>query len=120
MRTLAVLAMLLAVLPAAAQDKEPAKPKAAPVQDPPAEKRDPTEMDFPRYNPVHVPVPAIALRATSCSTASAKATYPPVIDAVRVPPSACSTSQSMVMVRSPSAFMSVTARNERPIRRWIS
>ena len=40
--------------------------------------------------------------------------------AVRVPPSACSTSQSSVMVRSPSAFRSTTARSERPMSRWIS
>ena len=40
--------------------------------------------------------------------------------AVRVPPSACSTSQSTVIWRSPSAVRSVTARSERPIRRWIS
>ncbi len=43
-----------------------------------------------------------------------------VIDAVRVPPSACSTSQSRVIVRSPSALRSMTARSERPMRRWIS
>jgi hypothetical protein len=43
-----------------------------------------------------------------------------VIEAQRVPPSACSTSQSTHTVRSPSAFMSTTARSERPIRRWIS
>jgi len=42
---------------------------------------------------------------------------PPVIAAVRVPPSACSTSQSMVTVRSPRPFKSTTARNARPIRR---
>ena len=30
------------------------------------------------------------------------------------------TSQSMLIWRSPSAFMSITARIERPIRRWIS
>ena len=36
-------------------------------------------------------------------TASARATYAPVIAAVRVPPSACSTSQSSWMVFSPSA-----------------
>ena len=42
------------------------------------------------------------------------------MDAVRVPPSACSTSQSIVMVRSPSAFRSITARSERPMSRWIS
>ena len=40
--------------------------------------------------------------------------------AVRVPPSACSTSQSSVMVRSPSALRSATARSERPMSRWIS
>ncbi len=41
--------------------------------------------------------------------------------AVRVPPSACSTSQSRWMVRSPRALdRSNTARSERPIRRWIS
>ena len=51
------------------------------------------------------------------STASAKATKAPVIEAVRVPPSACSTSQSRVTVRSPSAFRSTTARSERPIKR---
>ena len=43
-----------------------------------------------------------------------------MIAAVRVPPSACSTSQSMVIWRSPSALRSTTARSERPIRRWIS
>ena len=56
----------------------------------------------------------------SDAIASASATYAPVIDAVRVPPSATSTSQSIVMLRSPSSVRSVTARNERPIRRWIS
>ena len=55
-----------------------------------------------------------------CADGIASATYAPVIEAVRVPPSACSTSQSSVTVRSPSARMSTTARNERPIRRWIS
>src|ERR1035438_8649192 len=40
--------------------------------------------------------------------------------AVRVPPSAWSTSQSSTTVRSPSAAVSTTARMERPIRRWIS
>src|SRR5271168_4959641 len=48
------------------------------------------------------------------------ATKPPVMAAVRVPPSACSTSQSMVIWRSPSADRSQMARKERPIRRWIS
>ena len=36
-----------------------------------------------------------------------------MIAAVRVPPSACSTSQSRVTVRSPSAARSITARNAR-------
>ena len=40
--------------------------------------------------------------------------------AVRVPPSACSTSQSSAMVFSPSARRSITARSERPISRLIS
>ena len=43
-----------------------------------------------------------------------------MIAAVRVPPSACSTSQSSGIVRSPSAVRSNTQRSERPIRRWIS
>ena len=37
-----------------------------------------------------------------------------------MPPSACSTSQSTQIVRSPSASKSTTPRSERPIRRWIS
>jgi len=49
--------------------------------------------------------------------ASAIATKPPVIDAVRVPPSAWMTSQSIHTVRSPSAGRLVTARSERPISR---
>src|SRR6202140_3278145 len=40
--------------------------------------------------------------------------------AVRVPPSACTTSQSMVIWRSPSASRLTTARRLRPISRWIS
>ena len=52
--------------------------------------------------------------------ASASATYAPVMDAVRVPPSAWSTSQSSTMVFSPRASISITARRERPIRREIS
>ncbi len=43
-----------------------------------------------------------------------------MIEAVRVPPSASSTSQSTQTVRSPKAEVSVTARSERPISRWIS
>ena len=53
-------------------------------------------------------------------TAMYSATNAPVIEAVRVPPSACSTSQSRVIVRSPICFMSTAARSERPISRWIS
>ena len=45
---------------------------------------------------------------------------PPVIDAVRVPPSACNTSQSIRICRSPSASISVIARKERPISLCIS
>jgi len=52
--------------------------------------------------------------------ASTSATIAPVIDAVRVPPSAWITSQSMNKVFSPSLLMSSAARSERPIRRWIS
>src|SRR5690606_2646351 len=40
--------------------------------------------------------------------------------AVRVPPSACSTSQSITIVFSPSAFVSMMARRLRPTRREIS
>ena len=58
--------------------------------------------------------------ASNWITASCAATKAPVMAAVRVPPSACSTSQSSVMVRSPSLARSNTARSERPIRRWIS
>ena len=43
-------------------------------------------------------------------TARASATQPPVIDAVRVPPSAWITSQSMVICRGPSARVSTAAR----------
>ena len=52
--------------------------------------------------------------------ASSSATMPPVMDAQRVPPSAWSTSQSIVIWRSPSFCMSTAARSERPMRRWIS
>ena len=40
--------------------------------------------------------------------------------AVRVPPSACSTSQSMLIEFSPSADRSIAARSERPMSREIS
>ena len=48
------------------------------------------------------------------------ATKPPVMEAVRVPPSPWSTSQSMVMFQGPSFFMSTTERRARPMSRWIS
>src|ERR1017187_6134659 len=51
---------------------------------------------------------------------SDSATQAPVIDAVRVPPSAWITSQSMVICRSPSACRSITERKDLPINRWIS
>src|SRR6185503_17188583 len=51
---------------------------------------------------------------------SASATQAPVMEAVRVPPSAWITSQSSVICRSPSACKSTTERSERPISRWIS
>ena len=44
-----------------------------------------------------------AVLHAACRSASASATNAPVMDAVRVPPSACSTSQSIMTVRSPSA-----------------
>jgi len=58
--------------------------------------------------------------AASRWQASWRATYAPQMLAVRVPPSACSTSQSSVIWTSPMAFRSVTARSARPMRRWIS
>src|SRR5215472_6423684 len=58
--------------------------------------------------------------STSFSMARPRATKAPVMDAVRVPPSAWMTSQSRVMVRSPNRLRSTTARRARPIRRWIS
>src|SRR5271155_4428088 len=42
------------------------------------------------------------------------------MDAVRVPPSACSASQSTVICTSPSVTRSQTARSERAISLWIS
>ena len=56
----------------------------------------------------------------SAAQASSNATWAPVIDAHRVPPSAVSTSQSRWIVRSPSAAKSTTPRIERPMSRWIS
>src|SRR4029079_11668073 len=58
--------------------------------------------------------------ARSQSKASTAATHAPVMDAVRVPPSATSTSQSSLMVYSPNRKSSSIARMLRPIRRWIS
>ena len=52
--------------------------------------------------------------------ASARATKLPVMAAVRVPPSAWMTSQSIHTVRSPSLARLTTARSARPTRRWIS
>ena len=43
-----------------------------------------------------------------------------MIEAVRVPASAWSTSQSIQIVPSPSFARSVTARSDRPMSRWIS
>ena len=60
--------------------------------------------------------PAGRSLATACK-ASTRARKPPVMLKVRVPPSASSTSQSMVTVRSPMAARSITARRLRPIRR---
>ena len=64
--------------------------------------------------------PLTASRASSQRIASASATYAPVIAAVRVPPSACSTSQSIEIVFSPSPDRSIAARSDRPISREIS
>ena len=43
--------------------------------------------------------------------------FAPVMDAVRVPPSAWITSQSSVIVRSPKSVVLITARKLRPMRR---
>src|SRR5688572_25287847 len=58
--------------------------------------------------------------ATIQSNASTSATHAPVIAAVRVPPSACNTSQSTLRVYSPHAKSSSIARTLRPMSRWIS
>src|ERR1700722_13428331 len=65
-------------------------------------------------------LPLSMLRVFIQPIQSASATQAPVIEAVRVPPSAWITSQSTVIWRSPSASRSTVARKERPIRRWIS
>ena len=53
-------------------------------------------------------------------TAIARATKPPIMLAVRVPPSASITSQSTTMAFSPRAARSAAPRSERPTKRWIS
>jgi hypothetical protein len=53
-------------------------------------------------------------------TAKASATQPPVMAAVRVPPSAWITSQSTVICRSPRSLVATAARSARPTKRWIS
>ena len=65
-------------------------------------------------------LPVTAPEDCSHVIASASATYAPVIAAVRVPPSAWSTSQSSAMVFSPRADRSMHARSERPTSRLIS
>ena len=62
----------------------------------------------------------VICRASIQARQSCSAIQPPVIEAVRVPPSAWMTSQSTVICCSPSACRSTTARSERPISRWIS
>ena len=57
---------------------------------------------------------AIPVRSASQAQASASATHPPVMLAVRVPPSAWSTSQSTRMVYSPKAMVPIAARSDRP------
>ena len=64
--------------------------------------------------------PVSAFASPKRSRARLAATYAPQIAAQRVPPSACSTSQSSQTVRSPSASKSTTPRSARPISRWIS
>ncbi len=56
----------------------------------------------------------------SGSRANATASQPPETAAVRVPPSACNTSQSTVKVRSPNRERSTPIRKLRPISRDIS
>ena len=55
--------------------------------------------------------------ASSLRQARARATKPPVTEAVRVPPSPCKTSQSTVIVRSPKASLSTAERRLRPMSR---
>ena len=68
---------------------------------------------YPTYRHSPTPQPMGA-------SASTMATNAPVIAAVRVPPSAWITSQSIHRVLSPMADKSTTERSALPIRRWIS
>ena len=58
--------------------------------------------------------------ATSFFIARARAIYPPVIEVVLVPPSACITSQSMVIVLSPNFSKSTAVLRALPISLCIS
>jgi hypothetical protein len=58
--------------------------------------------------------------SSMCVKRSESATQAPLMAVVRVPPSACSTSQSTHTVRSVMLPSLTTARSARPIRRWIS
>ena len=58
--------------------------------------------------------------ASNFFAASDSATNAPVMAAVRVPPSACNTSQSTQIVRAPIFSKSTAARMARPMSRWIS
>ena len=71
----------------------------------------------------HASLSGVALRMPlACKRvhASCNATYAPQMLAVRVPPSACNTSQSSTICNSGISSRSTTERNERPMRRWIS
>ncbi len=52
--------------------------------------------------------------------ARARAIHPPVTEAVRVPPSASRMSQSTITDLAPRRPMSMPARRDRPMSRWIS
>src|SRR5262249_11060568 len=84
----------------------------------PVEPRLPRHWPPPRGPPARAPRPPPA--GPPGPAGAAPPPPPPVIAAVRVPPSACSTSQSMVIELSPSALASTHARRDRPTRREIS
>src|SRR3954464_15863773 len=63
---------------------------------------------------------APGILAGSLARASAKATYAPQMEAVRVPPSAWRTWQSRAIVWGPIFDRSIAARSDRPMIRWIS